>query len=258
MKVSKGKIMKFNFDLPFHMHICGLFTTTNPNWIHDTRACDSYEIFYMTKGTLYIAEGDNKYILHPGDYLITPPTKHQYGWKPSACSFYWFHFYYSDDMASNIPVKGTFDHSEVIESYAALLSLNKEQTIAGDHLITALLYELQTSTHRQASIAHNSLCNSIQRFIKVAPANQLTISSIAEQFGYNKKYLSHCFCNETGISLKQYLTNERMHRAEYLLTNTPFTISQVSDSLGYPDAHTFSHAFKREHGVSPKEYRNSL
>ncbi|MDO5521339.1 MAG: AraC family transcriptional regulator [bacterium] len=250
--------MKFNFNLRFRMLMCGLFATSNPNWIHDTRPCDSYEIFYVTAGTLYIAEGDNKYILHPGDYLITPPTLHQYGWKPSSCSFYWFHFYYNESGNVLPSFKGTYDSPEIIEKYAALMTLDKGQTIAGDHLIIALLSELQNSALRQTISPLSDLCKAIQLFIQVAPANQLKVSSISDQFGYNAKYLSHCFCNETGISLKKQLTKEMMHRAENLLTGTTLSISQISEYLGYPDAHTFSHAFRREHDNSPKDYRKTF
>ena len=66
-----------NFDLntgiEFMMH--GTFTAPDDNWVHMSRYMTSYELFYVTDGTLYISDDNNDYTVKTGEYVITPPCK---------------------------------------------------------------------------------------------------------------------------------------------------------------------------------------
>lgn len=46
-----------------------------------------------------------------------------------------------------------------------------------------------------------------------------------------------------------------MEKAKQLLLNSDYTIRQITDMVGYTDEFTFSKAFKRYTGLSPKYYR---
>ena len=48
-----------------------------------------------------------------------------------------------------------------------------------------------------------------------------------------------------------------MNSACMYLINSDKNILEISSILGYTDAYTFSHAFKKSIGVSPTHYRNS-
>ena len=87
---------------------------------------------------------------------------------------------------------------------------------------------------------------------------QLSISFIAEELGYNPKYLSHIFKKKSGIRYTEYLQNFRIKYAISLLENGIDSIKNVALLSGYTDPLYFSTVFKNKIGVSPKTYIKNL
>ena len=57
------------------------------------------------------------------------------------------------------------------------------------------------------------------------------------------------------VSPQKFLTQLRMEDAQQQLVNTDDSIQIISRRVGYKDEFTFSKAFKRYSGFSPKLYR---
>jgi len=53
----------------------------------------------------------------------------------------------------------------------------------------------------------------------------------------------------------QYIVSLRMTNAMNLLDNTNYNVAQIAEMVGYENALYFSRLFKKNVGVSPKEYR---
>ena len=85
-----------------------------------------------------------------------------------------------------------------------------------------------------------------------------TLSSMAETLGYNAKYLSHLFKEEMKVGFSEYLTNLRMKHSVFLMEQGVTAVKNVALLSGYSDPLYFSKVFKKQMGVSPKEYLNIL
>ena len=57
------------------------------------------------------------------------------------------------------------------------------------------------------------------------------------------------------LSPQQFLIKLRMEEAKNKLKNSQNSIQEISTSVGYTDTFTFSKAFKKYSGFSPKNYR---
>lgn len=57
-----------------------------------------------------------------------------------------------------------------------------------------------------------------------------------------------------GMTPYRYLMNLRLYEACRLLMEN-HTVNDTAQSVGYEDARSFSHAFQKRYGVSPREYR---
>lgn len=84
----------------------------------------------------------------------------------------------------------------------------------------------------------------------------LTLNKLAARFGYSPGYLSQLFSRKMQITLSDYISKERVKKAQYLLRNTDISITMIGDITGFNSIGHFSHVFTKEAGCSPSAYRN--
>lgn len=77
----------------------------------------------------------------------------------------------------------------------------------------------------------------------------------AGKLNLTPKYLSQAIKAATGKSASGWIDDFVMLEAKALLKSTNMTIQQISDELNFPSQSFFGKYFKRNEGVSPKEYR---
>lgn len=83
----------------------------------------------------------------------------------------------------------------------------------------------------------------------------ITVADVAEYLGIDRSYFSSIFRQSQGISPNEYLLRVRMRASSHMLLNMSMSIQDIARHIGYEDSLTFSKAFKRFFGVSPKYYR---
>ena len=59
------------------------------------------------------------------------------------------------------------------------------------------------------------------------------------------------------MSPKEFLISCRISKAGYMLTGTDHSISDISEECGFPSPSDMTVRFKKECGMTPKEYRES-
>ena len=84
---------------------------------------------------------------------------------------------------------------------------------------------------------------------------QIQIPKLAEQVYLNEQYLARLFKKSMGLSILEYVTQERLKLARELLRSTDYPINRVADSVGYDNYSYFARLFKRETGMTPQEFR---
>ncbi len=83
----------------------------------------------------------------------------------------------------------------------------------------------------------------------------LSLQEIAHSIGVSTGYLVRCFRHELGVTPIHYLNRYRISRAKKLLTTTGDTITAIASAVGFSDGSHFSRVFRKETGLSPREYR---
>lgn len=86
--------------------------------------------------------------------------------------------------------------------------------------------------------------------------SMLSISDMAEDFGFSESYFSVLFKDTLGEPYSSYLEKLRLSKAGELLQSSEASIEEVSQMVGYNNSTTFRRAFKRVKGLSPQQYRN--
>lgn len=86
-------------------------------------------------------------------------------------------------------------------------------------------------------------------------AGDLSLKRFAEELFLNSSYLSALFKKELGMTLTDYVNANRIGYAKKLLKSTSLQIQDIAVRCGISDIHYFTRLFKRETGVSPREWR---
>ncbi len=121
--------------------------------------------------------------------------------------------------------------------------------------------------HRQFASAPSSNADILMRFEQVMDDyyNQeigktegvLTVSYCADKLCLSTNYFSDLIRKETGISALKHIHRKGLEKAKELL-GSRYTITQVSEILGFQFPQHFSKWFKQKMGVAPKEYQKSI
>jgi two-component system response regulator YesN len=86
-------------------------------------------------------------------------------------------------------------------------------------------------------------------------APDLSLYSTAVHVGISPNHLSTVFAQETGENFIEYLTRVRIERAKLLLKSTAMKSADIAGESGFSDPHYFSFIFKKNTGLSPREFR---
>lgn len=268
----------FPGDVLFSHHLCGKFQAPGSEWMHLTRCLTDFELMVVTDGILYIADDKKEYAIQKDEYLLMPPNPHQHGYQPGSCSFYWLHFHCPagyeiieqeqiDFSAQKIyvPLTGRLNSLDrIIVMMKELQDCDKRyhNFPLNNSICTSILAELGCQNILYKKFAQSKqttqLFNDIADYVQYHCSENISITAIADYFGYNPKYLSSLFKAQSGMTLKQYILHKKMESAKAELSDTNHSISQIAYNIGFSDAHNFSNAFKKLTGLSPSEYRESF
>ncbi len=126
-------------------------------------------------------------------------------------------------------------------------------------LIFIHLYNLQDDQHnKQVALTAKQMkkIRCVVDFIQSENVNKIEFDDIYKNAQLSPRYLNLLFKQFMGISLKEYITRSRLRRAQNLLMESSFSITEISEALGYSDVYTFSRLFKKYTGVSPTQYHH--
>lgn len=86
---------------------------------------------------------------------------------------------------------------------------------------------------------------------------KLTTQELANYLGLNTSYLSKLFVKETGVNIKDFITRAKVNTAQNMLKNSDFSYLDIALSLGFSTQSSFISIFKKQTGMTPKEYRSA-
>ncbi|WP_394525101.1 AraC family transcriptional regulator [Lacrimispora sp. JR3] len=82
-----------------------------------------------------------------------------------------------------------------------------------------------------------------------------SLEELAERFFISKSYLSRIFREVTSFSVNEYRNLARVRKAKELLANSAYSITEISDILGFESVTYFERVFKKHADTNPSRYR---
>lgn len=108
---------------------------------------------------------------------------------------------------------------------------------------------MEDSSHSLSKMTH--ACS----FISENCEQVITLDDIAEKFGFSSYYFSRLFKSATGYNFTEYLTLQRVKRAQLLLADSDMNITEIAFSSGFKSISSFNRAFRQFRGCAPRDYR---
>ena len=114
------------------------------------------------------------------------------------------------------------------------------------------------SSKKSRDIANSSLSELICEYMKANIYSSLSLKELCEQFLLGKTQFCKIFRESTGQSPMEYYMDLKIKEAKKLIREKNYSVSHISDILGYSSIHIFSRAFKKATGHSPTAYAKSI
>ncbi len=109
--------------------------------------------------------------------------------------------------------------------------------------------------------AHSNRYPSVNRISKAVEhlnshyAEAVDIDDLAKMCGLSVSQFRRLFVSAFGVSPVKYKNMLRLRDACNMLALSDMNVGEIAQHLGFDDIYAFSHAFKKEYGCSPTDYR---
>lgn len=237
---------------------------------------EEYIIHFVLSGSGFYSVNENTYHMEPGQmFLIYPGDAVTYGadeFNPWTYAWIGIRGMRVDSIlkecgfSKNKLILPAPAEKNIMECIDTMLDHKELNTAASMHRessllkLLALLIEYHTELSRKGKPEKYNYSSNIYvglaiDYINCMYKHNISVSDIAENIGISRAHLNQCFQKELNLSVQKFLIDYRMHKAANLLLSTEMSIKEISNLVGYDDQLTFSKAFKKKFGMSPKNYK---
>lgn len=102
----------------------------------------------------------------------------------------------------------------------------------------------------------NPIITKCEDYVFLHLHEKISVNQIADELDLNPTYLTNLFKKYKGISLYQFILNEKINMVKNLLTYSTHSYIDIANYLAFSSQSHLSQVFKRATGMSPKQYRN--
>lgn len=243
-----------------------------------------YELVYVlsNSGTQYLI-GTKRYLLQPGDIILVPPgIGHKPLFPTKLAEPYkrivlWVSTDFIEGIRQLVKYEIPKDFSENIyllrtagtpfehlgDYLKAGLKEAQEKKIGWEiflygntmQFFTIFYRALYDTKNRPAKTEKPELLDDIVSYIETHLGEKITLEDTAARFFISKSTIGQIFQKKMHVSFYHYVTQRRLIAGKSMILEEP-NLDVLSEKIGFSDYSTFYRAFKKEFGISPREYRN--
>lgn len=219
---------------------------------------------YILEGDYYYKTAEGKKEAHRGDTVYLPiHSEYSYEIKSERVECIYVEFILEAEVdgirriepicLSPTVLKRDGSKSALQSLFFEILShLHTERFVALADLYWIISLLLRET--KQADSTHLGKIAPAVQYIRENYTQRIYGAELAELCGISEGHMRRLFAEKLGRSPIGYKNALAAQAACTLLRLDGMNVSEVAAALGYPDIYTFSQAFKKEIGVSPKKY----
>ncbi|MEN3370147.1 MAG: AraC family transcriptional regulator [Verrucomicrobiota bacterium] len=173
----------------------------------------------------------------------------------------------SDADPENIEVIDFFGRDEALahlcfacaEMLAERVPAKSERVTHLTKLIASCLAEKYTTAATEKADFRGGLpvrqLRKVEDYVHERLADEISLESLAELAELSPFHFSRVFKQTTGMSPLQFVTRERITRAQQLIRETKRSLIEIALEVGYSNPSHFAKVFRKVAGVTPTEFR---
>lgn len=267
---------------PFNAHLVAGITPIDQGgeldfWIDRPSGLKGYILNLTTSGSGLVFPGSkHETRVNTGDMMLIPAGAcHDYGRHPDAPNWHhrWVYFRpratWSEWLNwAQVTRKVGFMTIESCDRVQLISQLFKDienskkngrmlSEELGLNLLEQILIRCREFDQQRPQAPLDNRIHRACQFISDNLSKELTVDDLSRVACMSSSRFSHLFRKQMGIPIRQWIEDQRISLARQLLLTTDLAVSQVAQYLGYQDALYFSRVFRKNLGLSPREFRKS-
>jgi AraC family transcriptional regulator of arabinose operon len=241
--------------------------------IYREHGMDGWVLNLTVEGRGRVGRGAGLFRCHPGELLLfRPSVMHDYGaddgerWSHLWVYFFprpqWLEWLTWPEAAPGIPrldARGNALLPRIRALFEELIATANGPRRRSTALAMSLLEQLLLwCDELNPSAGEERLDPRIQAAVArlgAHPERRHRLDELARACGLSASRLSHLFRTQLGTTPMRWLEERRIHRARELLLMTGGRIGDIAAEVGFPDTVWFTRCFRRQVGVSPRQFR---
>lgn len=249
------------------------YQVKNSNYSFAGEVHDYWELTFIDSGHLITEVDGKEYHLNQYDCMLYSPGQFhsQRTDNENACSYLTVIFQMSD-YPPNLLNNHIFHASRsIVNTLQEFINVTEREGSFFNDLCICYLNEtiiklLQSQTTKQVKAANSPMqqkiedefLNEIIIYINDNIYAPLTIEQLCHEFSTSRSSLQQLFNKNLNIAPKQYISHLKLKKARYLIKENKYTISEISEKLGFTSIHYFSRKFKQEFNLAPSDYAKTI
>lgn len=234
-----------------------------------------YQLIYIASGRAYFYfEKDKPPQAVPAGYMVLfrPREEQHYEYfGTDQTEVFWVHFtgshvrqilhqYHFPEKEHVIYCGLSLDYRWIFRQMIRELQLTKPNY---QDLLVHLLYHIFLLINRQKASGTRENTYMLEeteaalRYFHENYHTAISIEEYARSIHVSVSWFIQKFKEHTGTSPMQYILTLRITNAQYLLETSSYSVKEIAEIVGYDNPLYFSRLFKKQLGVSPREYRRT-